>query len=139
MFIEGYLSAQEALAGDAPDQAAAIAPLLEAGAQAVDWPAAPEGLGSGPAELGEMVAQFSAAGGDVEAQRVAFEPLSMFAIAALEAAGTPGGLTLERVHCPMAFDFEGADWVQRPGVVNNPYFGAEMLTCGTATGIFGGR
>ncbi len=139
VFFEGYLSAQEALAGDDPARVAALAPLLDAGAQSIDWSAAPAGLGSGPAELKALVAEFNGAGVDVDAQRTAFEPLSMFVISALEAAGAPADLTLERVHCPMAFDFEGADWVQRPGAVNNPYFGAEMLTCGTATGIFGSR
>lgn len=35
--------------------------------------------------------------------------------------------------CPMANDDNGAYWIQRPGEIRNPYFGAEMLTCGAAT------
>ena len=35
-----------------------------------------------------------------------------------------------RVHCPMAFDNKGADWLQGTGSIRNPYFGADMLSCG---------
>lgn len=35
-------------------------------------------------------------------------------------------------HCPMAFDNRGADWLAPDEVVHNPYFGAEMLSCGVA-------
>jgi Cu(I)/Ag(I) efflux system membrane fusion protein len=30
----------------------------------------------------------------------------------------------------MAFDNQGADWLQRGEQINNPYFGASMLRCG---------
>lgn len=33
--------------------------------------------------------------------------------------------------CPMAFDNSGASWLQTGKVINNPYFGASMLRCGT--------
>ena len=33
----------------------------------------------------------------------------------------------------MAFDYEGADWLSREPAILNPYFGDEMLTCGTVT------
>lgn len=32
--------------------------------------------------------------------------------------------------CPMAFSGRGARWIQAPGEVANPYFGAAMLRCG---------
>ena len=38
---------------------------------------------------------------------------------------------LYKVHCPMAFDDEGASWLQADKKVANPYYGAEMLRCGT--------
>lgn len=34
------------------------------------------------------------------------------------------------MRCPMAFDGAGARWIQAPGEVANPYFGASMLRCG---------
>jgi Cu(I)/Ag(I) efflux system membrane fusion protein len=36
----------------------------------------------------------------------------------------------EAMACPMAFDGRGARWIQAPGPVANPYFGAAMLRCG---------
>lgn len=33
-------------------------------------------------------------------------------------------------HCPMAFNDEGADWLNSTADIKNPYFGKKMLTCG---------
>lgn len=35
------------------------------------------------------------------------------------------------LHCPMAFDNAGADWLSNTTEVKNPYFGKDMLTCGS--------
>ena len=37
-----------------------------------------------------------------------------------------------QMHCPMAFDNTGADWLSFTPEVKNPYFGNTMLTCGEA-------
>lgn len=37
------------------------------------------------------------------------------------------------VHCPMAFDDTGADWFSRKPIVENPYYGSEMFSCGDVT------
>lgn len=34
------------------------------------------------------------------------------------------------LHCPMAFDNTGADWLSSSTEIKNPYFGKTMLTCG---------
>ena len=34
-----------------------------------------------------------------------------------------------RIHCPMAFDNQGAYWLQKEKQVRNPYFGESMLIC----------
>lgn len=34
-------------------------------------------------------------------------------------------------HCPMAFDNKGAYWVSESPEIRNPYFGHQMLECGT--------
>ncbi len=66
----------------------------------------------------------------IAALREDFERLS-FVILTLEAAfGHSGITTVHRAYCPMAFDFKGAEWLQRSNVVNNPYFGDMMLRCG---------
>lgn len=67
---------------------------------------------------------------DIESARKAFEPVSNFLIRVVEANGLPAGVDLIRAHCPMAFDWAGADWLQSPGPLRNPYFGATMLECG---------
>jgi Cu(I)/Ag(I) efflux system membrane fusion protein len=36
----------------------------------------------------------------------------------------------------MAFDNQGADWLQRDPAVRNVYFGKAMLTCGEVVEIF---
>ncbi len=75
---------------------------------------------------------------DLAAIRRAFGHLSVPFARVVEAAGTPDGLTLERHRCGMAPDVpEQGIWLQRPGPVRNPYFGAAMLTCGTRTGTVG--
>lgn len=66
-----------------------------------------------------------------EGLRSAFRALSIELLSLESLVGNPLGADLRLVHCPMAFDFEGADWIQAGDVVNNPYFGAEMLRCGS--------
>ena len=45
-----------------------------------------------------------------------------------ELAGMKKGLVW--AFCPMAFDNEGANWIQIGEEINNPYFGKAMLRCG---------
>ena len=35
------------------------------------------------------------------------------------------------LHCPMAFNDAGADWLSNSTEIKNPYFGSKMLTCGS--------
>ncbi|WP_157974351.1 DUF3347 domain-containing protein [Lewinella sp. IMCC34183] len=46
--------------------------------------------------------------------------------------------TIYRMHCPMAFDGEGADWYSEVSEIRNPYFGDKMLTCGKVEEEIGG-
>jgi Cu(I)/Ag(I) efflux system membrane fusion protein len=39
-------------------------------------------------------------------------------------------------YCPMAFDFSGANWISKQEEIRNPYFGDEMLKCGTVEEVF---
>ena len=65
---------------------------------------------------------------DIEAVRRELQPLTTALESAAIAASYPG--PLKRAFCPMAFDFEGAYWLQRDRTIANPYFGASMLRCG---------
>ncbi|MBC6491569.1 hypothetical protein BC349_10955 [Flavihumibacter stibioxidans] len=42
-----------------------------------------------------------------------------------------GGRTLYHAHCPMANNNQGALWLSESMEIKNPYFGSEMLTCGS--------
>jgi len=44
--------------------------------------------------------------------------------------------TIYLQYCPMAFDFDGADWISAQEEIRNPYFGDEMLKCGTIEEVF---
>ncbi len=67
---------------------------------------------------------------DIESLRTGFAPVSNgLSTAYLElAAQAPG--PLYEAFCPMAFDFQGATWLQSDQDIRNPYFGAAMLNCG---------
>ncbi|MHC4323468.1 MAG: efflux RND transporter periplasmic adaptor subunit [Planctomycetota bacterium] len=69
----------------------------------------------------------------IDAARKAFETLSNELIAVVGQFGIPETQQLYRVHCPMAFNDRGADWLQSDKEILNPYFGASMLRCGEVT------
>ena len=100
---------------------------LLTGAAHMDW------MSLAPA-LGQAIEGLQQAS-DLEAVRVALAPLTMALVAAVERFGLPapeeGHGPLALFHCPMAFDFEGADWLGETGPVENPYFGSEMPHCGS--------
>lgn len=63
-------------------------------------------------------------------QRTQFDFLSQTLIKVVKVFGAPEQNYYVQ-HCPMAFDWEGADWISDVEEIRNPYFGDEMLTCGT--------
>ncbi len=67
---------------------------------------------------------------DIEEARTAFEKVTIALEKVFNQFGMPPGLTLYRMHCPMAFGNEGADWFSNVEEVLNPYFGESMLRCG---------
>ncbi len=66
----------------------------------------------------------------IDAARVRFEELTLAVLHLQDQFGHAGQETVYAAYCPMAFDFEGAKWIQRGTEINNPYFGSEMLRCG---------
>ncbi len=70
---------------------------------------------------------------DIEVQRQNFGGLSEMLIETMAVFGlSPSDVVVQ--HCPMAFDNTGADWLSQEEQVRNPYFGAQMLTCGSVEG-----
>ena len=76
-------------------------------------------------------AAWRAAPADIAALRQRFEPLTEAVVALHAAVGHRGTTPFYLMHCPMAFDNKGADWLQRDARLANPYFGARMLRCGS--------
>ncbi len=66
----------------------------------------------------------------IDDARVRFEELTLAVLHLQDQFGHTGQETMYAAYCPMAFDFEGAKWIQRGTEINNPYFGSEMLRCG---------
>jgi Cu(I)/Ag(I) efflux system membrane fusion protein len=66
---------------------------------------------------------------EVEKQRNQFDFLSQAMINTVRAFGTKDK-TYFVLHCPMANDNQGADWISAESEIRNPYFGDKMLKCG---------
>lgn len=133
--LSAYLTLQIALADDDPAASAAAAgKLAETFAALEDG-----GALSGPAlgvwrEAAPGIAaglEGMAGAQELDALRTPFEDVSLGFIELARHFPSPLDAPLYLAHCPMAFDFEGADWLQEGDTVLNPYFGAEMLRCGT--------
>ena len=67
---------------------------------------------------------------DIEAVRKAFSEIGIQIIDLEQTFGHSGEGALYRAYCPMAFNNAGAEWVQRDSLIQNPYFGSKMPTCG---------
>jgi Cu(I)/Ag(I) efflux system membrane fusion protein len=68
---------------------------------------------------------------DLKSARTEFLTVSMEMVDLIDHVGTTASQPLFLAHCPMAFDGKGGDWVQGNDQVNNPYYGAMMLRCGS--------
>ena len=68
---------------------------------------------------------------DIESARATFENYSEAIIDLQQRFGHLGSRDHYVMHCPMAFDNAGADWLSRINEISNPYFGASMLRCGS--------
>ena len=112
-----YLALQAALAADNLDAAkASLKTMME--------------LTGHAGKLPELLHTMLAAESLDDVRRPHFETLSNAMIAAVKAS--PASFTNELLimHCPMAFGDRGADWLQMSEPLQNPYFGAVMLSCG---------
>ena len=136
--LEAYYAVQAALAADDAAQAQQAAADTQTALDAVKME-----LLRGDAHIAWMAhakdlrAALDAAktaGTDIAKLRVAFEPLSNALIAALQGFGAPGDTPAYVLHCPMAFEGMGADWLQAAQETRTPYFGSTMLKCGSVIG-----
>lgn len=117
--FEHYEKLTEALVKGDASAAKISAAAIETGAPAAD----PSG------KLTEAAKSISTAA-DIKAQRDAFSVLNDTFIGLVKASGLSSG-QLHVEFCPMALNDKGAHWLSRSKEIRNPYFGDEMLTCGT--------
>ncbi len=128
-----YFEVQMALAKDDLQAAGAAAARLRKSLSEVDM-----GAFSAAGHLRWMEimgALESAAGRILESGKIAgargsFLDLSNAVTELHETFGHAGDATYYQVHCPMARDNAGADWLQTEADVWNPYYGESMLRCG---------
>ncbi|MEH6308550.1 DUF3347 domain-containing protein [Olivibacter sp. CPCC 100613] len=79
-----------------------------------------------------ILAQELANSTDLALQRSAFAAISKDLIAMYQRPSLSAG-RIYVIHCPMYNNKEGGDWLSISSEIKNPYFGEEMLTCGTVT------
>lgn len=131
--LKEYLVLQDALAKDDATAAEAQTERLLKALDAVDMK-----LVEGDAHMAWMktaqnlkeILKKQAAAKGLQRQRESFALLSEELLAGVKAFGHALEQPLDHVHCGMAFDNRGAAWLQNKGKTRNPYFGAEMLSCG---------
>ncbi|MEQ8457139.1 MAG: efflux RND transporter periplasmic adaptor subunit [Sandaracinaceae bacterium] len=131
--LEAYLALQRALADDQLETTIEAATSLERAVAAFS-PSEPEPLAARYAPIAARLrieAQRVTAAASLEAARGSFEPASAAVADLLRAFGNPLETPLHLARCPMAFDNRGAEWVQDGETIDNAYFGASMLTCGS--------
>lgn len=116
-----YLDLSKALTDEDATGAQVAAAAMELGLNEVK--------GGQGAALAKAAAELTAAA-DIESQRKLFSAFSDGFIALLKQTGMAGG-ELFIVHCPMAMNNTGANWISATKTVRNPYYGESMLTCGS--------
>jgi hypothetical protein len=131
---ERYLAVGHALADDDFQAARQVLLLLEtavatADAQSLDdRPAAQQLWQKERANLEKLVGQLQQAA-DIAALRETFRPLSEEIGVLAKAFGFGEAGPVYELHCPMAFQNQGAVWYQADEEVRNPYYGSAMLSC----------
>lgn len=131
--VDHYLHIKNALtndnAGDAADGAQAMEKALAkmdkslfTAEQKTAYDATEEALKEHAEHIGKN-------GDNIKHQRSHFAMMSEEVYTLVKNFGA--GRALYHDHCPMARDNKGALWVSEIKEVKNPYFGAQMLACGT--------
>ena len=133
-----YFAMQGALANDDASQATVAAKQALAALSAVDMT-----LVTGENHMAwmkagkDLKASWSQAEKtqDIKAAREHFHQLSQALTSLTKRFGVPSQAPVYQFHCPMAFDNQGASWLQDVNDIKNPYFGDMMLKCGTLTDV----
>lgn len=131
--VEQYLRLKNALATDKPKEAATAGTTLEAAFKKFDKKrlsvAQKKVYDDLEDDAREHAEHISANGGNIAHQREHFVMLSKDMYDLVKAFGS--NQVLYKDFCPMYNGKKGAIWLSEAKGIKNPYFGKQMLTCGT--------
>jgi hypothetical protein len=113
--FQDYLRVRTALVRSDPDEASDAAEDIA------------DSFGSDHSTLNQL-AKSLAESDNLARQREIFSRLSAELRPLLEKGISAGNIHI--LHCPMAFDDKGAEWISDSKEILNPYFGDKMLRCG---------
>ncbi len=138
--FDRYFAMQQALADDKSGPAAKAAKETINALKAVDM-----GLLTGEDHVKWMKASTEiqailtkvAQTEEIKSQREDFYLLSQQLTELAKRFGSASEGPVYLLHCPMAFDNKGANWLQSNDKTRNPYFGAQMLQCGSVKQVIG--
>jgi Cu(I)/Ag(I) efflux system membrane fusion protein len=135
--ISDYLKLVDRLAADDLEQAREAATAMAEGVRAIDASGLPTNTAQAwqpvVAEMIEALEPMGAADA-IGTLRQQLVPLTRQMETAVAGFGAGQTKTLFKVHCPMAFNNRGADWLQDGEEIANPYLGSKMFRCGEITG-----
>ena len=128
--FDAYFDLKDALVASDAKKAAEMATELSAAVMAVPMDGMDADLHAVWMQVMEPLANTSAgiaSKSDLGTQRKAFAELTepMFALV----KARPGSTPIYLDHCPMYED--GADWLSRDKTIRNPFYGAQMMSCGS--------
>lgn len=131
--VDHYLHIKNALANDNGNDAAGGAKAMEATISKLDksllTAEQKTAYDKNEEELKEHAEHIAKNSDKIEHQRSHFAMLSEVMYDLVKAFG--GGRALYHDHCPMYNDNKGAMWLSEMKEVKNPYFGSQMLSCGS--------
>lgn len=131
--VEHYLHIKNALANDNASEAANGAKAMDGAIGKLDksllTAEQKTAYDKNEEELKEHAEHIAKNGDKISHQRSHFVMMSEVVYDLVKNFGA--GRPLYHDHCPMARDNQGAMWISEMKEVKNPYFGAQMLTCGT--------
>ena len=131
--VDHYLHIKNALANDNSSEAASGANAMEVAISKLDksllTTEQKTAYDKDEEEMKEHAEHIANNSGDIKHQRSHFVLMSEVVYELVKNFGA--GRPLYHDHCPMARDNQGAMWVSEMKEIKNPYFGAEMLKCGT--------
>jgi Cu(I)/Ag(I) efflux system membrane fusion protein len=123
--IDAYLALAQALASDHEADSLKFIPLLVSEAQKLPSDDGTDQLLKSIKHLGMQK--------ELKGIRTAFKPVSSDLLILARKHGLDNLGNLYVVHCPMADEGKGADWLSEKPEVKNPYYGSAMLGCGDVT------